>query len=149
MEFEQSREIDFWRNWVREYIERQKPGIDRHTAQLHSSLINTLLDIPEIRADLMRVLGRNIDEQKDLEFDRNENHWKFIRNNNGVVGDFRLIRLNNLIEEEQSLILIRDGGNRFAYWNKSYPNSPKGVRIFRGPDDPSARKIQEMIDKLS
>ena len=149
-EIDYSQEEQYWKSWAREYFERQKPGINRLAAQLHLNLVNTLLDMSEIQEDLMEVLGnRDLEEERQMEFESNGEHFKLIRNNRGIRGDFRLIRLDPFNQpEEEGDIQIREGDNSLSYWHKRFGIGPEGRRIFRGPNEPAAKKIQEMIDKL-
>ena len=66
-ETERSGQLEYWRNFAREYFESQKPGINKLAAQLHLNLINTLLDMPEIQEDLMEILGnRDLKEERQI-----------------------------------------------------------------------------------
>ena len=149
-EIDYSQEEQYWKSWAREYFKRQKPGINRLAAELHLNLITTLLDMPEVQEDLIEILGsRDSEEEKQMEFGRNGDRFKLIRNNRGIKGDFRLIRLDPFDQpEEEGDIQIREGSNSLSYWHKRFGIGPEGRRIFRGPNEPAAKKIQEMIDKL-
>lgn len=146
---EEDRPFPYEREYVlkviKEMLERQKPGIDKVAASLYWDLREVMKALPDLR-DKLQEMSQEPERQHQIEFDAGRDHWQFIANKDDRVGDFRLIRGDN--EEEAMILIGKDTDNRFAYWNKSFA-IPSDAKIFRGPNDPAARKIREMISKLS
>lgn len=128
---------------IKQMLEKQKPGVDKTAASLYRNLTEAMKAIPSLQGRLDE-LSQDPKSEHVLEFKVGEQTWKFIANKDGRVGDFRLARG----EEEEAMIIIREeADNTFAYWNKKFV--PKERKIFRGPNEPAARKIQGMINQLT
>ncbi|MDO8570674.1 MAG: hypothetical protein Q7R97_03770 [Candidatus Daviesbacteria bacterium] len=128
---------------VKKWQERQLPGIDSTAAAYYWRVREILKRIPELKEQLEELPKDSVNES-NLEFDKNGYHWKFIANKGNFSGDFRLVLGD---EEEEARFILGKQQNIFGYWNKRFAVSG-GAKIFRGPNDSAAKKIQSMVEKL-
>ncbi|MDD2823394.1 MAG: hypothetical protein PHQ59_04940 [Candidatus Daviesbacteria bacterium] len=136
--FEQDMVLEVVRRWQ----EKQLPAIDSITAGYYWRVRETLRTTPELKEKLEEV-PEDCKDQYEFEFDRGGYHWKFIANKDNFPGDFRLA----LGDEEEARFVLGKVQNAFSYWNKRFAVSG-GAKLFRGPNDSAARKIQAMLEKL-
>ena len=133
--------------FIRRMLQRERPGVDKTAATLYMNLINALKKVPGLTEQLDEFAGSNTENQ--VGFGAGGEHWTFISNKAGHVGDFRIIRGRGEPEEEGLILIGQETDNRFSFWQKSFGLTPGGIKVFRGPNDPAARRIQGMIEKIN